>query len=1425
MPGARDALCHQALQLLAELCARGALEHDSCQDFIYHLRDRARPRLRDPDISVSLLTLVVTACGLALFGVSLFVSWKLCWVPWRERGLFSGSKENNQEPLNYMDTETNEQEDSEGFLDPPTPCPDSSMKISHTSPDIPLSTQTGDQENCARGIRVQRQVTEPTSSPRHNSIRRQLNLSNPDFNIQQLQKQEQLTGIGRIKPELYKQRSLDNEDGKRSNSKACGKLNFILKYDCDLEQLIVKIHKAVNLPAKDFSGTSDPYVKIYLLPDRKTKHQTKVHRKTLNPVFDEVFLFPVPYNDLVARKLHFSVYDFDRFSRHDLIGQVVVDHFLDLADFPRECILWKDIEYVTNDNVDLGELMFSLCYLPTAGRLTITIIKARNLKAMDITGASDPYVKVSLMCDGRRLKKRKTSTKRNTLNPVYNEAIVFDVPPENIDQIYLSIAVMDYDRVGHNEIIGVCQVGNEAERLGRDHWSEMLSYPRKPIAHWHSLVEQGLQKCTQATREYIEDFREFSKNISVMLGRCQTYTSEYKSAVHNLALKVERAQREIDYLEYLREAEVCTESEDKMLAEKQVQGAEEEKRIRTLLNATRRRRLSREKASWLLMRVTCWKLPWSRWTGSLQSQVNHHSAASNETYQERLARLEGDKESLILQVSVLTDQVEAQGEKIRDLEVCLEGHQVKLNAAEEMLQQELLSRSSLETQKLDLMTEVSELKLKLVGMEKEQREQEEKQKKAEELLQELRHLKIKVEELENERNQYEWKLKATKAEVAQLQEQVALKDAEIERLHSQLSRTAALHNDHAEKDQEIQRLKMGMETLLVANEDKDRRIEELTGLLNQYRRVKEIVMAAQGPSERTLSINEEELEGGFRNWNTANKGPEELFKPEVSPRGSSPTVGPPPLPQKSLETRAQKKLSCSLEDLRSESVDKDGPFLVEHKYPTLPGKLSGATPNGEAARSSPTASPHDPAGSSLLRLRDTESGWDDTAVVNDISPTSSGTESSPQSPLTPDGKRSPKGIKKFWGKIRRTQSGSFNSDAPGVAEFRRGGLRATAGPRLSRTRDPKGQKSDANAPFAQWSTERVCAWLEDFGLAQYVIFARQWVTSGHTLLTATPQDMEKELGIKHPLHRKKLVLAVKAINTKQEEKSALLDHIWVTRWLDDIGLPQYKDQFHESRVDGRMLQYLTVNDLLFLKVTSQLHHLSIKCAIHVLHVNKFNPHCLHRRPANESNLSPSEVVQWSNHRVMEWLRSVDLAEYAPNLRGSGVHGGLIILEPRFTGDTLAMLLNIPPQKTLLRRHLTTKFNALIGPEAEQEKREKMTSPAYMPLTTTAKVRPRKLGFSHFGNIRKKKFDESTDYICPVEPSNSVGDSHRVCIGYQGLSPLDAPELDGLDQMAPSEGTLTQIGLLSQDIHRLTTMLSQDQLLTDSRLAAPNSEDW
>lgn len=59
--------------------------------------------------------------------------------------------------------------------------------------------------------------------------------------------------------------------------------------------------------------------------------------------------------------------------------------------------------------------------------------------------STDPYVKVSLICDGRRLKKKKTSIKKNTLNPTYNEAIIFDIPPDSMDHVSLHISVMDYD--------------------------------------------------------------------------------------------------------------------------------------------------------------------------------------------------------------------------------------------------------------------------------------------------------------------------------------------------------------------------------------------------------------------------------------------------------------------------------------------------------------------------------------------------------------------------------------------------------------------------------------------------------------------------------------------------------------------------------------------------------------------------------------------------------------------------------------------------------------------------------------------------------------------------------------------------------------------------------------------------------------------
>ncbi|XP_014920708.3 liprin-beta-1 isoform X6 [Acinonyx jubatus] len=916
----------------------------------------------------------------------------------------------------------------------------------------------------------------------------------------------------------------------------------------------------------------------------------------------------------------------------------------------------------------------------------------------------------------------------------------------------------------------------------------------------------------------------------------------------------------------------------------------------------------------------------------LQSQMtNGHLPGNGEVYQERLARLENDKESLVLQVSVLTDQVEAQGEKIRDLEFCLEEHREKLNATEEMLQQELLSRTSLETQKLDLMAEISNLKLKLTAVEKDRLDYEDRFRDTEGLMQEINDLRLRVSEMDNERLQYEKKLKSTKSlmaklssmkikvgqmqyekqrmerkweslkdELASLKEQLEEKESEVKRLQEKLvCKMKGEGMEILDRDIEVQKMKKAVESLMAANEEKDRKIEDLRQCLNRYKKMQDTVVLAQGQDsdfedlltsssistlldaqgfsdlEKSLSPTPvmgspsrdpfntsvpEEFHTGILQVSVpsllpASKGLEisekaKLPQPETSFEENDGKIilgaAVETQPSDSLSTSSLQK-SSSLGNLKKESSDGDTESVQKPSEDKTPAESSpfGSLP--------PKAPGHDasmddnPFGTRKARssfgrgffkiksnkrtasapnLAETEK---ETAEHLDLAGVSSRPKDAPGSspfqisPPSPDSKKKSRGIMKLFGKLRRSQSTTFNPDDMSEPEFKRGGTRATAGPRLGWSRDLGQSNSDLDMPFAKWTKEQVCNWLVEQGLGSYLNSGKHWIASGQTLLQASQQDLEKELGIKHSLHRKKLQLALQALGSEEETNHGKLDFNWVTRWLDDIGLPQYKTQFDEGRVDGRMLHYMTVDDLLSLKVVSVLHHLSIKRAIQVLRINNFEPNCLRRRPSDENSITPSEVQQWTNHRVMEWLRSVDLAEYAPNLRGSGVHGGLMVLEPRFNVETMAQLLNIPPSKTLLRRHLATHFNLLIGAEAQHQKRDAMELPDYVLLTATAKVKPKKLTFSNFGNLRKKKQEDGEEYVCPMELGQASGTTCK-----KGFKPgldmrlYDEDELDRLEQMEDSEGTVRQIGAFSEGINNLTHMLKEDDMFRDFAARSPSA---
>lgn len=270
-----------------------------------------------------------------------------------------------------------------------------------------------------------------------------------------------------------------------------GTLFFSIEYNFEKKAFMVNIKEARGLPAMDEqSMTSDPYIKMTILPEKKHKVKTRVLRKTLDPAFDETFTFyGIPYTQVQDLSLHFMILSFDRFSRDDVIGEVL---------FPLSGIELSEGRMLMNKEIfkknvrkssGRGELLISLCYQSTTNTLTVVVLKARHLPKADVSGLSDPYVKVNLYHAKKRISKKKTHVKKCTPNAVFNELFVFDIPCEGLEEISIEFLVLDSDRGSRNEIVGRLTLGASAEGTAGEHWKEICEYPRRQIAKWHALCD------------------------------------------------------------------------------------------------------------------------------------------------------------------------------------------------------------------------------------------------------------------------------------------------------------------------------------------------------------------------------------------------------------------------------------------------------------------------------------------------------------------------------------------------------------------------------------------------------------------------------------------------------------------------------------------------------------------------------------------------------------------------------------------------------------------------------------------------------------------------------------------------------------------------------------------------------------------------
>uniref|UniRef100_A0A3P9K784 C2 domain-containing protein n=1 Tax=Oryzias latipes TaxID=8090 RepID=A0A3P9K784_ORYLA len=290
-----------------------------------------------------------------------------------------------------------------------------------------------------------------------------------------------------------------------------GKLLYSLEYNTTKSELSVGIKQANGLKSVNVGRSADPYAKVYILPDKSKTFETKVFKNTLNPTFNELFTFQLSKSKLLKSTVVIKVFDFSRFTTHTIIGELRVQ----LCDINWNHVReeWGDLEEPAKfEEVDFGEICFSLRYVPTTSKLTVVILEAKNLRSMDFGGSSDPYVKVQLALDKTKWKKRKTSVKKKTLNPYFNESFTFNVMFDQIKRVNLVISVWDYDAMTRNDAIGKVFLGCDASGNQLKHWADMLSNPRRPVVQWHSLMsaEQvnstlGLKKKTPLSNAQLFD--------------------------------------------------------------------------------------------------------------------------------------------------------------------------------------------------------------------------------------------------------------------------------------------------------------------------------------------------------------------------------------------------------------------------------------------------------------------------------------------------------------------------------------------------------------------------------------------------------------------------------------------------------------------------------------------------------------------------------------------------------------------------------------------------------------------------------------------------------------------------------------------------------------------------------------------------------
>lgn len=301
--------------------------------------------------------------------------------------------------------------------------------------------------------------------------------------------------MGELDPNLYYQ----ERAVRIGRDKKLGQLNIKVSYNEKNRNLSVTLVSGKDFPLRDYFGSIDTCVNITVLPHRDPRKQTAIHRRSVNPPYNERFVFNIQAGeDEHAHSLLLVTFFFDSFSHAHVLGECRVP--LIYCDFTGATTIWCYLEEAHDSdtflggalqnfsNAECGELLLSLCYVPSDQTLTVAIMKGMNLTEGLLRSVDKLYTKATLFHDGKKLHKRKTALQAvGKVFTIFNEALLFRVAEEKLSRCALKVSVNHYNVVGKSATVG--EVNFSAESIGLEdaHWSSVIFKHNKVVSMWHTL--------------------------------------------------------------------------------------------------------------------------------------------------------------------------------------------------------------------------------------------------------------------------------------------------------------------------------------------------------------------------------------------------------------------------------------------------------------------------------------------------------------------------------------------------------------------------------------------------------------------------------------------------------------------------------------------------------------------------------------------------------------------------------------------------------------------------------------------------------------------------------------------------------------------------------------------------------------------------